>query len=993
MKQCPTIAELHDFLEEERPGIAQEDVATHLEGCAVCRQRLDRLLIAEDWPGRSPVMAAAWRTESQDGCEQHHEPAPPRPTTGPASGFEARRDIVFPLPPTAEAPLGQLGSFDVLARLGEGTYAVVYQAHDRDLGRPVALKVLRPELAELAEVRKRFEQEARAAAAVESPHVVIIHHVYPGTTDFAQPFIVMEYFEGQPLSALLRPEGLEPRQAAGIAVRVARGLTAAHGRGVVHRDIKPANILVARTDEELRVKIADFGIAQGIEELRQAEAPAREGTRGYMSPEANLDPARVDFRSDLFSLGVTLYQMLTGRLPVDDKQPAGQSPASAGEAVPRPHAFKRRSLRDLEAITMRCLARASEQRYATAAELADHLDRWLNHEPVPVRRHGAWELLGLWCRRKPLAAGLLALVAAAVLAGVVVLFAWQRAEFRGERNARLHSADAAQEVDQQWHAADFREPGSFVKVRDHIRDRLDKLPDEDQYAQARQLLEAKLVLANHLADAHEEFLHQANDTWFMMGEERAAEARRACERALASFGVLQHDSWWMQSPAADLTDKQKGVLHREAYRLLLLRGAVYIQQGLQEYQKSVGMTQQKASQLALTILNKARAMESAGLLPASHTVALLEKGATKLATLPPELGKFYQLINNQKPPNAAFALPEKLDNDADCFFLGFMHRYLGAHQNDLVSKAVRYLGPDEFDYVNSLDTAESLLRRAAVKDPLDWWTWFVLGRVLQEKKDYSAAEVAFGNCISLRPTYSRGHEHRGLMLVHRALGSTKPVVRADLLKQAERDSQTAAQLAPHDFSTHWVRGDMDRLLDRDRAALDAYAHALVLIRRLQAVPSLSSRHKDIKEVVDRVLAQHPNDPDGLALKSLLNLAQAETAARIAEAAGAFAALEQLAPQHLLTQLGHAQALERLAAADAKNPKADWLRQALAEYAAVCAIAVGDPDDTWKHVEAWKGRARVLLRLAQPRQAEQAWQEARRFAPLLPRTLPAADDDV
>jgi tetratricopeptide (TPR) repeat protein len=280
-----------------------------------------------------------------------------------------------------------------------------------------------------------------------------------------------------------------------------------------------------------------------------------------------------------------------------------------------------------------------------------------------------------------------------------------------------------------------------------------------------------------------------------------------------------------------------------------------------------------------------------------------------------------------------------------------------------------------------------------VKDPLDWWTWFVLGRVLQEKKDYSAAEVAFGSCISLRPNYSRGLEHRGLMLVYRALGTTKAVIRADLLKQAERDSQTAARLAPHDFSTHWVRGDMDRLLGKDRAALDAYAHALVLIRRLQAVPSLSSRHKDIKEVVDKVLAQHPNDAEGLALNSLLNLAQAKTAAEIAEPVGAFAALARDAPQHLLTRLGHAQALERLAMADAKKPRADLLRQALTEYAAVSAITVAGPGDPWKHVEAWKGRARVLLGLQQPRQAEQAWQEARRLAPLLPATPPVLDDEV
>src|SRR5262249_55411465 len=132
---------------------------------------------------------------------------------------------------------------------------------------------------------------------------------------FPQPFIVMEYVEGRPLSALLQPGGLEVREAAEIVLQVARGLIVAHGKDVVHRDIKPANILVERDGAPLHVKIADFGIARGIKELRQTDTADREGTRAYMSPEAITQPAQVDFQSDLYSLGVTLFQLLTGQLP------------------------------------------------------------------------------------------------------------------------------------------------------------------------------------------------------------------------------------------------------------------------------------------------------------------------------------------------------------------------------------------------------------------------------------------------------------------------------------------------------------------------------------------------------------------------------------------------------------------------------------------------------------------------------------------------------
>jgi cytochrome c-type biogenesis protein CcmH/NrfG/predicted Ser/Thr protein kinase len=956
MSQCPSDTELLDFLEAEPRGTVRTEIHDHIEGCPLCRQALDRLARGDEWPDQTP-------------------PLPP--TTGPKP--IARLKIEFPLPPTAEAPLGQLASFDILAKLGEGSYGVVFKARQRDLDRLVALKVLRPELAGIPKIRRRFEQEARAAAAVKNPYVVIIHDVVAGATNFFQPFIVMEYVEGQPLSTWLKPEGLDRREAVAIVLQVARGLTAAHGRGVVHRDIKPANILVEKHKDGVQVKIADFGIAQGIDELRRNEAPARHGTRGYMSPEAT-----VDFRSDLYSLGATLYQLLTGQLPYGGKQPA-----DTGVPVPPPRTLNRRVDRDLDAITLKCLAWSPEDRYETAAELADHLGRWLRNEPVPVRRHGAWELFRLWCRRKPLAAGLAAALAMVIVGVVSALFAWQRAEFRSERIARLHSADAARDVDEQLHAADFRQPGAFLKVRHYVDDKIQKLPDEPQYREARALLESKLVLACGLADGHERFLLEANDTWFLMGEERAGEARRACERALASFGVLQHDHWWQRPPVSDLTDGQKRQLQREVYRLLLVLATIHLQQGLQPFLTKWKLTNEldEASQASHAILARARAMERFGLVPPARTVAILEKGATTLRTLPKDKIALAVAISKAPKNVKPFVLPESFENEADYFFLGVVHRFLGTHLKDDVTRVVRYMGPSEFDFDNPLSTAERLLRQAAENDPRDYWAWFMLGRVLMESEDYGAAEVAFSSCIALRPDYSRGYEHRGLVLVYRAERTDKPAVRAELLRQAERDSQTAVRLAPHDASTYWVRGDMDRLQGRYRSGVDAYAHALVLDDQLQERISRRNRLQDIKVVVDKVLAEDPSNPEALALRALYGLAQAVKAEAIAKVASEFDTLAKDAPKHPLVCLGHGQALERLAAAaDYKELRAPRLHQALDAYHAVPDVAVAGA--RWRYVEACKGQARVLWRLQRPKEAEQAWHEARRVDPTLPPSMPA-----
>ncbi|HEX3424876.1 MAG TPA: protein kinase [Acidimicrobiales bacterium] len=202
------------------------------------------------------------------------------------------------------------GRYRIQRHLATGGMAEVYLAHDQLLDRPVAVKVLFPELARDPTFVERFRREAQAAARLNHPNIV---SVYDFGQDGAAFYIVMEYVEGRPLSAIIRAEApMAPERAAAIAAEVAAGLEAAHREGIIHRDVKPANVLV--TDDGM-VKVADFGIARATDARMDLTMPGMViGTATYLSPE-QAQGAAVDQRSDVYSLGLVLYEMLTGQAP------------------------------------------------------------------------------------------------------------------------------------------------------------------------------------------------------------------------------------------------------------------------------------------------------------------------------------------------------------------------------------------------------------------------------------------------------------------------------------------------------------------------------------------------------------------------------------------------------------------------------------------------------------------------------------------------------
>ncbi len=259
--------------------------------------------------------------------------------------------------------------YTLVELLGSGGMAEVYLAHDEVLDRDVALKILRHQYAEDEQFVERFRREARSAAGLSHPNIVSIYD--QGRSEDGAYYIAMEYVpRGTLKERISRYGALDPDAAAGVALQIADALQAAHEKGVIHRDIKPQNVLVTRTGD---VKVTDFGIARAASSTVTATSAVL-GTAGYMSPEQAMGKP-VGPRSDLYSLGVVLYEMLTGELPYSAENPVALSMKHVNEPPRSPREVNPEIPEALDALTVKLLAKNPEDRYASAAELIDDLER------------------------------------------------------------------------------------------------------------------------------------------------------------------------------------------------------------------------------------------------------------------------------------------------------------------------------------------------------------------------------------------------------------------------------------------------------------------------------------------------------------------------------------------------------------------------------------------------------------------------------------------
>jgi tetratricopeptide (TPR) repeat protein/tRNA A-37 threonylcarbamoyl transferase component Bud32 len=713
-----------------------------------------------------------------------------------------------------------------------GGLGEVLVAHDDELHREVALKRVQAAHAHDASSRRRFLQEAEITGRLQHPGVVPVYGLVHDAQ--GQPSYAMRFIEGESLREALerfheadRPgrdpgqRSLDLRQLLTRFVAVCNTVAFAHSRGIVHRDLKPQNVMLGKFGETL---VVDWGLAKpfdrtqdqraaGEETLRPAattssentQAGATLGTPAYMSPEqAEGRWDAVGAASDVYSLGATLYALLTGQPPFQGRNPDEiLVRVRRGEFAP-PRQVKPHVPLALEAVCLRAMAHDPDKRYATATALAQDVERWLADEPVTVYRERLRGRLQRWARRRrTLVASAAVAILLLVAAGVAGLFLWQVMEQRQHEAERRHEQQTQVYREKLWldtlaserlgltelHNGHFDNASTILRQAvEHLDKEARVVTGHTELADLRMNLADKLQRAERLvqfyarSDDAERIVAESFDSRELHGDR---EGLANCESGLKALGVFEHEQWWKALPDADLEEHQRRQLQKDVYRQLLFLGCMRGKAGLKNFMAATDPVAFRAALDAVAAVKRYH--------PSSSTAGILEIACHF------KLGQFDQMRTMPR---------SEPDTAADYYFVGMLHTWIAHAPKDPITQvALRTMEKMmNLDFQTPLRTAEQYLRTAATLEPKHYWTHLWLGFTLVSANKPDAAELAFDTCVGLRPDLMIGYGLRALTLRNQIQKTTDSRGRAQFVSRAFTGLNAALKVNPNDGRAHAWRG-------------------------------------------------------------------------------------------------------------------------------------------------------------------------------------------
>jgi tetratricopeptide (TPR) repeat protein/tRNA A-37 threonylcarbamoyl transferase component Bud32 len=775
---------------------------------------------------------------------------------------------VRPGPPPAAAPQDarapqHLGEYRLVREIGRGGMGVVYEAEQESLGRRVALKVLPPRTLSDARHVERFQREARAAARLHHTNIVPVFAV---GEEGGTHFYVMQYIEGRPLDEVieelrrLRDEAGAPlastdgpapsssgllsdpqrpfaKSVAHLGVQVADALEYAAGQGVLHRDVKPSNLLL---DVWGTVWLTDFGLAKASGTPDLTRTGDLFGTLRYLAPERC--EGRADARSDVYALGLTLYELLALRPAFDKRDEAELSRDVTTAEPPRLDWLNARLPRDLVTVVHKAMARDSADRYQTAGALAEDLRRFLDDRSIVARRPRLYEQAWRWCRRNPTIAGLLtALLVLLLLAtGGGVVLARQKAERRGRARQAVEAA--------LGQVPGFQKQARWSEAEALLAQAASRLDDADS-ANLRQQLEqarADLTLGKRLEDiwlrwathvsqgkvthapVAAEYSAAFQEAGWEMADEETVLAARVQESAIRDQLVAALDGWasFTHDPPlrarllriARLADPDPG--WRDRFRDPDVWGD---RRSLERLAGEATVTE-LSPQLLTTLgsLLGEKAGDEEGLLRAGQRCYPADPHINFSLGL--------VLIRNHKPGEAVGFLRSALAVRQES---SPMHRALGTaltrtgqfQEVEIAQLRALELDPGNvaaqtdlgivFHEQGRLEEAAVAYRRALELDPRNYWASYNLAKLLCQQGHLEEAIAASRRAIELDPTDAAAHNHLGLALQGQGR-----------LEEATAAYHRALELDPKDAAAHCNLGNVLSRRGRPREAIDAYRRAI-----------------------------------------------------------------------------------------------------------------------------------------------------------------------